>query len=230
MADNVTLLGAVGAGLASFVSPCVLPLVPVYFASLYGPEVFDAGTRRRFPLFLHSLCFVLGFTLVFSAVGAGAGFLGLVIGPGSAVVRWVAGGILVFFGGIMLAALKVPWLNFEKRLTPSQGMATGYFRSLLTGAIFSVAWTPCVGTTGTAVLTAAWTTQSAWEGAYLLAFYSLGLGLPFLAVGVAFDYVIPMLRRIHRYSRAIYVVTGCLLIVVGILVLGNWLVLIPGLV
>jgi len=224
MADNVTLLGAVGAGLASFLLPCVIPLVPVYFASLYGPEVFNAETRRRFPLFLHSLSFVLGFTLVFSAVGAGAGFLGLVISPGSAVVRWAAGGLLMLFGVVMLASLKVPWLNFEKRLTPSQSVGTGYLRSLLTGAVFSVAWTPCVGPVQGAVLTRAITSQSAWEGAYLLAFYSLGLGLPFLVMGVAFDFMAPLVRRINRYSRAIYVVTGCLLVVMGILVLGNWLV------
>ena len=224
MADNVTLLGALVAGLASFLLPCVIPLVPVYFASLYGPEVFNAETRRRFPLFLHSLSFVLGFTLVFSAVGAGAGFLGLVVSPSSTVVRWTAGVLLVIFGAVMLTALKVPWLNFERRLTRSQSVTTGYLRSLLTGAVFSVAWTPCVGPVQGAVLTRALTSQSAWEGAYLLAVYSLGLGLPFLVMGAAFDFAAPLVRRIHRYSKVIYVVSGSLLIVMGVLVLGNWLV------
>jgi len=224
MADDVSLLVAFGAGLSSFLLPCVLPLVPVYFASLYGPEIFDAQTRRRFPIFLHSLSFVLGFTLVFSAVGAGAGLVGLVLSPSSSLVRWTAGGLLIVFGTIMLAALKVPWLNLEKRLTPSQSIATGYARSFLTGAVFSVAWTPCVGPVQGAVLTVAWTSGSVWQGTYLLAIYSLGLGLPFLLAGVAFDFATPLMKRVHRYSRAIYVVSGSLLIVMGILVLTNRLV------
>lgn len=224
MADNVSLLVAFGAGLSSFLLPCVIPLVPVYFASLYGPEVFDAGARRRLPIFMHSLSFVMGFTLIFSAVGAGAGLVGLVLSPSSSLVRWTAGGLLILFGLIMLAALKVPWLNLEKRLSPSQSITTGYLRSFLTGAIFSVAWTPCVGPVQGTVLTVAWTSQSAWEGAYLLALYSLGLGLPFLVVGAAFDFAVPLLKRINRYSRVIYLVSGSLLIIMGILVLGNWLV------
>ncbi|HUV44387.1 MAG TPA: cytochrome c biogenesis protein CcdA [Dehalococcoidales bacterium] len=224
MADNVSLLFAFGAGLSSFLLPCVIPLVPVYFASLYGPEIFDAGTRKRFPIFLHSVCFVLGFTLIFSGVGAGAGLLGVVLSPSSSLVRWTAGSLLILFGIIMLAALKVPWLNFEKRLAPSKSIATGYLRSFLTGAVFSVAWTPCVGPVQGTVLTVAWTSQSAWEGAYLLAVYSLGLGLPFLVVGIAFDFVAPLVKKINRYSRVIYMVSGSLLVIMGVLVLGNWLV------
>jgi len=224
MTEDVTLAVAFVAGLASFLLPCILPLVPVYFASLYGPEVFDAGARRRFPLLLHSLSFVAGFTLIFSAAGAGVGLVGVALNPNSTVVRWTAGVLLILFGGIMLAALKVPWLNFEKRLSPSRNIATGYVRSFLTGAVFSVAWTPCVGPVQGTVLTAAWTSQSAWQGASLLAFYSLGLGLPFLVVGTAFDFAVPLMRRINRYSRVIYAVSGCLLVVMGILVLGNWVV------
>jgi len=224
MADNVSLLVAFGAGLSSFLLPCVIPLVPVYFASLYGPEIFDSGTRKRFPVFLHAVSFVLGFTVLFTMVGAGVGLLGLALNPNSALVRWVSGGLLILFGSIMLASLKIPWLNLEKRLTPSQNIATGYLRSFLTGAIFSVAWTPCVGPVQGAVLTVAWTSQSAWEGAYLLAIYSLGLGLPFLVVGAAFDFATPLIRKFNQYSRVLYIISGSLLITMGILVLGNWLV------
>jgi cytochrome c-type biogenesis protein len=224
MADNVSLLFAFGAGLSSFLLPCVIPLVPVYFASLYGPEIFDADARKRFPIFLHAVSFVLGFTLIFSGVGASAGLLGVVLSPSSSLVRWTAGSLLILFGIIMLAALKVPWLNFEKRLAPSKSIATGYLRSLLTGAVFSMAWTPCVGPVQGTVLTVAWTSQSAWEGAYLLAVYSLGLGLPFLVVGIAFDFVAPLIKKINRYSRVIYMVSGSLLVIMGVLVLGNWLV------
>ncbi|TET67521.1 MAG: cytochrome C biogenesis protein CcsB, partial [Dehalococcoidia bacterium] len=123
-----------------------------------------------------------------------------------------------------LAALKVPWLNFEKRLTPSRSVTTSYLRSFLTGGIFSLAWTPCVGPILGGILTLALGSETAWQGAYLLAVYSLGLGLPFLIMGIAFDSITPLLKRIRRYSAAIYIISGLLLIAVGILILLNKLV------
>jgi len=124
----------------------------------------------------------------------------------------------------ILAALKVPWLNFEKHLTPSQSVNTGYLRSFLTGGIFSLAWTPCVGPILGGILTLALGSETAWQGAYLLAIYSLGLGLPFLIMGIAFDSITPLLKRIRRYSTAIYIISGLLLIATGILILTNRLV------
>ena len=143
--EEVSLLVAFGAGLASFVSPCVLPLVPVYFASLCGPEILDPKAAvSRIPIFLHSLSFVLGFSLVFTMMGVLVGLAGIVISPYSVVVRQVAGSLLIVFGLFMLAALRVPWLNYEKHLNPSLSHKTGYLRSFLTGGIFCLAWTPCV--------------------------------------------------------------------------------------
>jgi len=100
-------------------------------------------------------------------------------------------------------------------------MATGYLRSFFTGAIFSLAWTPCVGPILGSILTLAAVSETAWHGGYLLAIYSLGLGLPFLIIGAAFDSVSPWLKRIHRYSSLIYIISGVLLIVVGVLILTN---------
>ena len=132
--------------------------------------------------------------------------------------------LLIVFGVFLLVALKVPWLNFEKRLAPSRGTTIGYLRSFLTGGIFSLAWTPCVGPILGGILALALASETAWQGAYLLATYSLGLGLPFLAIGAAFDSVTPWLKRIYRYSTAIYIFSGILLIGVGILILTNRLV------
>ena len=150
MFENASLAAASGiavvAGLASFLSPCVLPLAPVYLASLAGPEIFDTEVKaKRLPIFLHSLSFVLGFTIVFSLWGAGVGLLGSVFITYSVVIRRVVGIMLIVLGIIMLAAQWIPWLNYEKRLTVSTGKATGYVRSLLTGSIFCLAWTPCLG-------------------------------------------------------------------------------------
>ena len=223
--EEISLFVAFSAGLLSFLSPCVLPLVPVYLASLVGPEIFDdKATRKRMPIFLHSLSFVLGFALIFSLWGAGAGLIGSAFVAYSTVIRQVVGSLLIVFGLFMLAALKVPWLNYERRLTPSLGTTSGYLRSFLTGGIFCFAWTPCLGWQITGILSLAGSSGTAWQGAYLLAIYSLGLGLPFLIIGIAFDSTTPLLRRIHRYSTAIYIISGLLLIAVGILILTNRLV------
>ena len=226
MIEDASLLAASGialvAGLASFLSPCVLPLAPVYLASLTGPEIFDAKTkRRRLPIFLHSLSFVIGFSIIFSLWGAGAGLIGSAFVAYSTVIRQVVGSLLIVFGLFMLAALKVPWLNYERRLTPSLGTTSGYLRSFLTGSIFCFAWTPCLGWQITSILSLAGSSGTVWRGTYLLAVYSLGLGLPFLVMGVAFDFIAPFLRNINRYSNWIYIISGLLLIAVGILILTN---------
>jgi len=218
--ESITLITAFTAGLLSFLSPCVLPLVPVYFASLCGPEVLDPrAARNRLQLFFHSLSFVLGFAIIYSLLGAIVGITGYAINPNITLLYTIAGSVLIAFGLFMLAALKIPWLNYEKRLAPSLGNRTGYLRSFIIGATFSMAWTACVGPILGGILALGLVKATAWQGAYLLAVYSLGLGLPFLIIGIAFDSVMPWLRRIQRYSRWIYIFTGLLLITVGVLTL-----------
>lgn len=224
--EPIPILAAFVAGLLSFSSPCVLPLVPVYLASVCGPEILEPGAdRRRLPIFFHTLSFVIGFSGIFIALGAIAGLAGFALGY-HLPISWIGGSLLIAFGLFLLASLKVPWLNYEKRLTPALGAATGYLRSLLIGAVFSLAWTPCIVAFLGGTLSFALTSGSAGQGAYLLAVYSLGLGLPFLIIGAAFDSIRPFLRRIQRYSTWIYIISGLLLIAVGIIILtGNlsWL-------
>lgn len=220
--ENISFLAAFGAGLVSFVSPCVLPLVPVYIASLVGPEILEPKTSvNRMPIFLHALSFVLGFAFIYTLAGALVGLAGIEINPHSPLVRRISGSLIIFFGLFMLAALKIPLLNYEKRLSPSLGMTSGYLRSFLIGGAFAFAWSPCYGPILGSVLTLAASSETAWQGAYLLASYSLGLGLPFLIIGAAFSSVTPLLKRIHRYSRLVYIIGGVLLVAVGILILTN---------
>lgn len=219
--EQIPLLVAFSAGLLSFLSPCVLPLVPVYLASVCGPEILESqASRGRVPVFFHSLSFVVGFAVVFIILGASVGLAGFAIGSHLLTLK-IAGSLLIVFGLFLLAALKFPWLNYEKRLTPYRRVTTGYLRSLLIGAIFSLAWTPCVGPILGGILTLAWSSETAWRGAYLLATYSLGLGVPFLVIGATFDSIRPLLKHIHRYSTLSYIVSGLFLIVVGILILTN---------
>jgi len=220
--EQISLLVAFGAGLLSFLSPCVLPLMPVYLASVSGPEVLEAkATGNRIGIFLHSLSFVIGFSLVFTMMGALVGLAGIAINPHSPLVQRLSGSLLIAFGLLMLAALKVPWLNYEKRLNPSLSNTTSHLRSFLIGAIFPVAWIPCTSWVLGAILVLAATSETAWRGAYLLAIYSLGLGLPFLVMGFAFDSISPLLKRIRSYSNLIYLTSGVLLIGVGVLILTN---------
>jgi len=221
--ENVTLVVAFGGGLLSFLSPCVLPMVPVYLASLYGPGIFEARKGIRITVFLHSLSFVLGFTVVFTFLGAVAGFTGNKVIPDYSLLADIAGGFLIAFGVIILASTKITWLNYEKRLSPHLGKTTSYLRSFLIGAAFAIAWTPCVIWQLGAILAIAATQERAWEGAYLLVIFSLGLGLPFLIIGIAFDYLMPFLKRVQRYTFIIRTVSGLLLILIGILILTNQL-------
>lgn len=220
--EDISLWVALGAGFLSFLSPCVLPLVPIYIAILAGPDILEAKTdKRRAHVFLHSLTFVIGFTTVFVILGAGAGLTGLAIGVNILTLRRVAGILLLVFGALLLAAQKFPQLNFQKRLTPSQGRTTGYLRSFLTGAIFSMVAMSCATYILGGILMLALASETAWHGASLLAIYSLGLGIPFLIIGAALDSIAPLLKRIRRYSTATYFVSGALLITMGILILTN---------
>lgn len=225
MIEEASLWGATGiafvAGLASFLSPCVLPLAPVYLASMAGTGILDKGNKRNLPIFLHSLSFVIGFSVIFSLWGAGAGLIGSTLAAYNNVIKIVVGIFLILFGILMLAALKLPWLNFEKRLKLSPGKSTGYIRSFLTGSIFCFAWTPCLGWQIAGILSMAGSSGTVLRGTYLLAIYSLGLGLPFLVLGAAFDIFNPVLRKINRYSNWIYIIAGLLMITVGTLVLTN---------
>jgi cytochrome c-type biogenesis protein len=226
---QISVFIAIGYGFLSFFSPCILPLIPVYLGSLAGPEVFETKqNKRRLPVFLHSLSFVIGFTLVFSIFGAGSGILGNIIISRLSMVRQAAGILLILFGMVMLASLKIPWLNFERRFSLRLPATVSYLRSFLIGAVFPVAWIPCTSWALGSILLLAGTSQTAWQGAYLLAVYSLGLGIPFLILGAAFDIITPWLKNIGRYSNWIYIVSGLLLIIFGFLVLTDKLGLFPG--
>jgi cytochrome c-type biogenesis protein len=220
--DDISPLIAFAGGLLSLLSPCMLPMIPVYIASLSGPEIFESGIAgRRLFVFRHSLSFVVGFSVIFILLGAGAGIAGLSLSSHVELFRQISGSIMIIFGLFMLAAPGISWLNYEKRLAPSQSIRSGYLRSFIIGIIFSLAWTPCVGPVLGGILTLALNSQSGWTGAYLLTIYSIGLGVPFLLIGLVFDSALPWLKRVNRYSKYIYLVSGVLLIAVGILIILN---------
>ncbi|MBI2864046.1 MAG: cytochrome c biogenesis protein CcdA [Chloroflexi bacterium] len=222
--ENLNLFIAFFAGLLSFVSPCVLPLVPAYVGYLTGSSVSDLDTAQARPAaFLHALSFVLGFAAVFVALGASVGLIGYLFYDHLAELRKIGGVILIVFGLSMAGVLKIPFLYHEKRFDFVPDRRWGYLASFLVGSIFAIGWTPCVGYILSAILFVASTTQTVGQGAYLLFFYSLGLGLPFLATGLALGRIRPYLRLMSRHMRAISVVSGVFLILMGVAIIENWL-------
>jgi len=185
-------------------------------ASVLTPEL--AGRRH---IFLHTISFIVGFSLVFIALGASLGLLGAAVPQG--VLEKVGGALLITFGIFLIAATKVPWLNYEKRLDFTRAKGTGYVRSLLIGVIFSLGWIPCVGPILGGILTLAASSQTVWQGVYLLLAYCLGLGLPFIAVGLALGAASRYIRWFSRHSFITSIVAAVLLISVGILMLSGYL-------
>jgi len=216
----ITFPIALAAGILSFLSPCVLPLVPVYIANIAGSSVLTESPPGRGYILLHTISFIAGFSLVFIALGASLGLVGGMI-P-TRLWQNIGGVVLIIFGLFLIAAQKLPWLNYEKRLSPNQARGTGYLRSLGVGALFAFGWTPCVGPVLGGILTLAGSSQTAWQGVYLLLAYSLGLGIPFIVVGLALGAVSRYLRWLSRHALVTSIVSAALLVTIGILMLtGN---------
>jgi len=224
---DISYIVAFTGGLLSFFSPCVLPLVPAYLANLAGVTAIDPSTRKSYlPALFHSLAFVFGFSIIFIGLGASVGLIGTAITAYSVLLSQIAGGLIIAFGVFLIAAFKLPWLNYEKRLNTTVSGNPGYFRSIGIGAAFALGWTPCIGPILGAILTLAWSSQTVAEGALLLTIYSLGLGIPFIILGLVWGAIMPLWKSINRYLGIISIVSGVLLIIIGILMItGNlaWL-------
>lgn len=225
----VSLYAAFIAGLLSFVSPCVLPLTPVYIARLVGPGIWESGqvdaakrAAQRRATTLHAASFVLGFTITFITLGATASELGSFLAANQLALRQIGGVLLVVMGAQVAGLIHIPGFDLERRFSLRTG-ETSYAASLVIGLIFALGWTPCVGPILASILVIAAQGHSLGAGVLLLAVYSLGLGLPFLALGVAFDQLAPRLKRLTPHLRTIERVTGALLAFMGLAIFFNWL-------
>lgn len=212
---DVTLFVALGAGLLSFFSPCVLPMVPIYLGYLTGGAVASLDAPRGRAPVIHALFFVLGFGLVFVSLGAVAGVLGQLLARYLALVATLGGALLIALGMHMAGLLRIPWLYTQKSLVAGRPRGTGPGASFLLGLVFAAGWTPCVGPVLGAILLLAADAQTAARGSLLLSIYTLGLGLPFIAVAAAMGALLPLARRLNRYSRWASAAGGVLLILLG---------------
>jgi cytochrome c-type biogenesis protein len=240
---------AFAAGILSFLSPCVLPLVPAYVAHLTGTAAtLEPGRSDRRETVSHAMAFVLGFTVVFTIIGASVGFIAAVFSDGDSyavrdaipALQKVGGVVLIIMGLNLIGVIRIPFLyrtySFETATsgparvgatagggTTASGMSGGswyglnYAKSFGIGSAFALGWTPCIGPVLGAILTLSATSADVWQGGYLLLVYSLGLGVPFIITGLA---VVPMtrfFRRIRGIMPVIEIVTGAMIIAVGVL-------------
>lgn len=206
---------AFGAGMLSFLSPCVLPLVPIYLGYLSGAAVTPDGvTVPRGQVMTHALVFVAGFTTIFVAIWSA--LFALTQFVDKFWLSHVSGVILIIFGVNMLGIIKIPFLYQDTRVQLRMN-ELGYPRSFLTGMAFAAGWTPCVGPMLSLILTAATQTTTALEGTALLLVYSAGLGVPFLLTAYALDTMVIRLKNFNKYLRPIEMISGGILIVVGLM-------------
>lgn len=218
--QNVTVVLAFSAGVLSFLSPCVLPLVPVYLSYLTGSTIGGEEVPKRIMVFLHALAFGLGFSLVFVLLfGLSVGYLGCFLAGFTPILAKIGGLLLIVFGLHTVGLIQIPFLMMEKRMEVSLGSSPTYLRSVLVGMAFAAGWTPCVGPLLGAILTLALDASSVWQAVFFLSVYSLGLSIPFLAVALLLTTATDWLRQLNRHLNIVSIVSGIFLIVVGLLLL-----------
>jgi cytochrome c-type biogenesis protein len=239
MEENVTLLAAFGAGLLSFISPCVLPLVPGYLSYISGLSLDEmrgtgavtgsaagvgvavaASPAARRQVVVSSLAFIFGFSIVFVALGAAASAVGQFLASQQAIFNRIAGTIIIIFGLHTMGVLRIEWLYQEKRVHTSRKPA-GIVGAALIGIAFAFGWTPCIGPILAGILALAGTQETVGQGVRLLSVYSMGLGVPFLATALMINRFFIAMGRIRRHYHKIELISGALLVVIGLLIFTN---------
>ena len=220
---NVSLITAIGAGLLSFISPCVLPIVPGYLSFISGVSIDELQAKKSKAIkkvFFNSLFFVLGFSVVFIALGASATYVSNFLTEYMHIIGKVAGALIIILGLHFIGLFKIKWLNYEKRFhvgSKQLGLAGSFF----VGFAFAFGWTPCIGPILAGILALAAAEETVGRGILLLSFYSAGLAIPFLVTALAFNAFISVSSKIKKHFRIIEIVGGAFLIIVGFLIFTN---------
>lgn len=224
--ENVTFFVAFAAGLLTFLSPCILPLIPSFIAYITGVSFKDLNAEElkrevRVKTLLHTLTFIAGFSVVFILLGLTATAIGRALYDYQHIIR-IAGGILIIFFGLYLTGvIKLPFMARDKHIQVANGST--YIGSFLVGITFAAAWTPCAGPILGSILVLAGTESSMARGALLLSVYSIGVGIPFIITALTINHFLAAFKRMTRYIQWINVVAGIFLIIVGILVATNYI-------
>lgn len=217
---GIGIFVAFGAGILSFLSPCVLPLFPSYLSYITGMslgEVKYRGARRsqRWTILIHSLLFVFGFSLIFILMGASFSFLGRALAAHKVVVQRVGGAIIIFFGLLVADWLRIPLLM--RYIQPSSKSISGYLGAFLVGISLAAGWTPCVGPVLGSILTLSAVGGDPYKGMLLLGAYSAGLGLPFILSALLIQFFFTFFDALKKYIPVVQKTGGIILIAIGLL-------------
>jgi cytochrome c-type biogenesis protein len=228
---------AFAAGLISFLSPCVLPLVPGYISFISGVSFAEIREKKESTPFLskekriilfNSIFFIIGFSMVFILLGATVTWIGTLISSKVSILSKLAGLVIIFFGIYMMGFIRPRFLYKEARFQ-IKNKRFGYVGALLIGAAFAFGWTPCIGPILAGILTFAGTLENVNQGVFLLTMYSLGLGVPFLLTAIGINQFWRLFSRIKKYMRVLEVTSGGIMVILGFMIFTNKLVLIPAL-
>ena len=210
---------AFGAGFISFLSPCVLPLIPGYISYISGESLGDIVEKQK-KVILKTVLFSLGFSLVFISFGATASFIGNILLENSNTLRIIAGIIIIIFSLQLIGILNLNFLNQEKRFQ-TKNYSNNLFFPVLVGAAFGFGWTPCIGPVLGSILTLAAVESSIGKGILLLSFYSLGLAIPFILSGYGISKFLAFSKNFRKNIKIVSVIGGVILLITGILILTN---------
>ena len=223
--ETPSILAAFGAGVLSFISPCVLPLIPGYLSYISGLTLEEmegtgggvtaAVARRR--VLVASIFFIIGFSLVFVSLGAAASVIGQFLLDRLRLLSKVAGVVVILFGLHTMGVLRIGWLYSEKRVQVEK-KPVGLAGALLVGIAFAFGWTPCIGPILSGILAIAATQETVGQGVWLLAVYSAGLGVPFLLTAIGINRFFAAFARIRRHYHKIEIASGLLLVAIGVLI------------
>lgn len=216
MQTDISILIAFGGGLLSFLSPCVLPLIPSYLSLLMGDYAEEKG---KINLVFSSLIFILGFSLVFIVLGLSASFIGQLLLKNLDILRKISGIAVTILGLHLSGIIKITFLYQEKGLKLKS--KNKYLRPLIMGLALAFAWTPCIGPILSSILIYAGTQEGLFQGGILLAFYSLGLAIPFFLTALFLEQFLPRFKKLNPYLPFLQKVAGLLLIILGILIFTN---------
>ncbi len=234
--SEVPIYMAFAAGLISFLSPCVLPLVPGYVSFISGVSFAELGhksentawlSRERRAVLLNSIFFIAGFSAVFILLGATATWIGSLVSSKIAILSKIAGLVIIFLGIYKLGLFRFNLFYKEARFQINI-RKFGYAGAVLIGAAFAFGWTPCIGPLLAGILTYAGTLDRVNQGVFLLSVYSLGLGIPFLATALGINQFWRFFGGIKKYLRILDVAAGIILVILGAMIFTNKLILIPG--
>lgn len=229
MTENISFLMAFGAGILTFFTPCILPLIPGYVCFITGLSLDelkdskkqDIKTRNTKRILIQTILFVLGFSFIFVSLGATASFLGGLIYKYEKIIRIIGGLVIILLGLHVAGVFNIKELQYEKRLHLKSKPAN-MLGSFIVGLVFALGWTPCVGPALAAMLGLAGMQKTLSQGIFLLSLYSLGLGIPFILTGLAINTFFNIFAKIKKHLKVISVLSGLLLIIIGIFIFTGW--------